>query len=215
MEFLQYLLDFILHLDVHLGELISNYGVWTYAILFLIIFAETGFVVTPFLPGDSLLFALGALSATGVISLEILLVLLVVASILGDTTNYAVGNYLGPKVFNYKDSKLFKKEYLDKTHVFYEKHGGKTIILAKFLPIFRTFAPFVAGIGKMSYSRFVLFNVTGGVVWICGFLLLGFFFGNIPFVKKHFSIVILAIIFISILPAVIEVLKAKFGKKSV
>lgn len=215
MEFLQYLLDFILHLDIHLGELISNYGVWTYAILFLIIFAETGFVVTPFLPGDSLLFALGALSATGVISLEILLVLLVAASILGDTTNYAVGNYLGPKVFHYKDSKLFKKEYLDKTHVFYEKHGGKTIILAKFLPIFRTFAPFVAGIGKMSYSRFVLFNVTGGVVWICGFLLLGFFFGNIPFVKKHFSIVILAIIFISILPAVIEVLKAKFGKKSV
>lgn len=215
MEFFQQLLDFILHLDVHLAELISNYGVWTYAILFLIIFAETGFVITPFLPGDSLLFALGALSATGAISLEVLLILLVLASILGDTTNYAIGNYLGPKVFHFKDSKFFKKEYLEKTHAFYEKHGGKTIILAKFLPIFRTFAPFVAGIGSMKYPRFVIFNVTGGVVWICGFLLLGFFFGNIPFVKQNFSVVILAIILISVLPAIIEVLKAKYGKKTV
>jgi len=214
MEFIQYLIDLVLHLDVHLNELILMFGLWTYAILFLIIFAETGLVVTPFLPGDSLLFALGALAAGGAFHLETLMILLTLASIAGDTTNYSIGNYLGPKVFHFENSRFFNKEYLMKTHGFYEKHGGKTIILAKFLPIFRTFAPFVAGIGSMTYPKFIMFNVIGGLIWINGFLLLGFFFGNIPFVKENFGIVILAIIFISILPAVYQVVKAKMGKTS-
>lgn len=214
MEFIQYLIDLVLHLDVHLNELILMFGLWTYAILFLIIFAETGLVVTPFLPGDSLLFALGALAAGGAFHLETLMILLTLASIAGDTTNYSIGNYLGPKVFHFENSRFFNKEYLMKTHGFYEKHGGKTIILAKFLPIFRTFAPFVAGIGSMTYPKFIMFNVIGGLIWINGFLLLGYFFGNIPFVKENFGIVILAIIFISILPAVYQVVKAKMGKTS-
>ncbi|MCA0446142.1 MAG: DedA family protein [Bacteroidetes bacterium] len=212
MEFIQYLIDLVLHLDVHLNELILMFGLWTYAILFLIIFAETGLVVTPFLPGDSLLFALGALAAGGAFHLETLMILLTLASIAGDTTNYSIGNYLGPKVFHFENSRFFNKEYLMKTHGFYEKHGGKTIILAKFLPIFRTFAPFVAGIGSMTYPKFIMFNVIGGLIWINGFLVLGFFFGNIPFVKENFGIVILAIIFISILPAVYQVVKAKMAK---
>lgn len=212
MEFIQYLIDLVLHLDVHLNELILMFGLWTYAILFLIIFAETGLVVTPFLPGDSLLFALGALAAGGAFHLETLMILLTLASIAGDTTNYSIGNYLGPKVFHFENSRFFNKEYLMKTHGFYEKHGGKTIILAKFLPIFRTFAPFVAGIGSMTYPKFIMFNVIGGLIWINGFLLLGFFFGNIPFVKENFGVVILAIIFISILPAVYQVVKAKMAK---
>ncbi|MBN8704745.1 MAG: DedA family protein [Bacteroidetes bacterium] len=212
MEFIQYLIDLVLHLDVHLNELILMFGVWTYAILFLIIFAETGLVITPFLPGDSLLFALGALAAGGAFHLETLMILLTIASIAGDTTNYSIGNYLGPKVFHFENSRFFNKDYLMKTHGFYEKHGGKTIILAKFLPIFRTFAPFVAGIGSMTYPKFIMFNVIGGLVWINGFLLLGFFFGNIPFVKENFGVVILAIIFISILPAVYQVVKAKMAK---
>lgn len=212
MEFIQYLIDLVLHLDVHLTELILMFGLWTYAILFLIIFAETGLVVTPFLPGDSLLFALGALAAGGAFHLETLMILLTLASIAGDTTNYSIGNYLGPKVFHFENSRFFNKDYLMKTHVFYEKHGGKTIILAKFLPIFRTFAPFVAGIGSMTYPRFLMFNVIGGLIWINGFLLLGFFFGNIPFVKENFGIVILAIIFISVLPAVYQVVQAKLAK---
>lgn len=212
MEFLHYLIDLVLHLDVHLNELILMFGLWTYAILFLIIFAETGLVVTPFLPGDSLLFALGALAAGGAFHLETLMILLTLASIAGDTTNYSIGNYLGPKVFHFENSRFFNKEYLIKTHGFYEKHGGKTIILAKFLPIFRTFAPFVAGIGSMTYAKFIMFNVIGGLIWINGFLLLGFFFGNIPFVKENFGVVILAIIFISVLPAVYQVVKARMNK---
>lgn len=212
MEFIQYLIDLVLHLDVHLNELILMFGLWTYAILFLIIFAETGLVVTPFLPGDSLLFALGALAAGGAFHLETLMILLTLASIAGDTTNYSIGNYLGPKVFHFENSRFFNKEYLMKTHGFYEKHGGKTIILAKFLPIFRTFAPFVAGIGSMTYPKFIMFNVIGGLIWINGFLLLGYFFGNIPFVKENFGIVILAIIIISALPAVYQVVKAKMSK---
>lgn len=212
MEFIQYLIDLVLHLDLHLNELILMFGVWTYAILFLIIFAETGLVITPFLPGDSLLFALGALAAGGAFHLETLMILLTIASIAGDTTNYSIGNYLGPKVFHFENSRFFNKDYLMKTHGFYEKHGGKTIILAKFLPIFRTFAPFVAGIGSMTYPKFIMFNVIGGLVWINGFLLLGFFFGNIPFVKENFGVVILAIILISILPAVYQVVKAKIAK---
>lgn len=219
MEFIQPLIDLffqfvdvMLHLDVHLSELVQNYGTWTYVILFLVIFAETGLVVTPFLPGDSLLFALGALCATGVLNLESMMILLCIAAVLGDTVNYSIGNYLGPKVFHYPDSRFFKKEHLEKTHQFYEKHGGKTIIFARFLPIFRTFAPFIAGIGSMTYSKFIVYNVVGGIVWVCGFLLLGFFFGNLPVVKSNFSLVIFGIIIVSAIPAIAEVYKAKFGK---
>lgn len=213
MELLQQFIDIMLHLDVHLAELIANYGMWTYLILFLIIFAETGLVVTPFLPGDSLLFALGALAASGAINLETLIILLCIAAVLGDTVNYSIGNYLGPKVFHFKDSRFFKKEHLQKTHEFYEKHGGKTIIFARFLPIFRTFAPFVAGIGSMTYSKFLLYNIVGGISWICGFLLLGYFFGNIPVVKRNFTIVIFVIILISAAPAIYQFVKIKFAKK--
>ncbi len=213
MELLQQFIDIMLHLDVHLAELVANYGVWTYAILFLIIFAETGLVVTPFLPGDSLLFALGALAASGAINLETLMVLLCLASILGDTTNYAIGNYIGPRVFHFEDSRFLRKEHLIKTHEFYEKHGGKTVILAKFLPIFRTFSPFIAGVGSMTYKKFIGFNIVGALVWINGFLLLGYFFGNIPIVKRNFTIVIFAIILISAAPAIIQFVKMKFAKK--
>ena len=219
MEYIQPLIDLffnfvdiMLHLDVHLAELIQNYGTWTYVILFLVIFAETGLVVTPFLPGDSLLFALGALCATGALHLESILILLCIAAVLGDTVNYSIGNFLGPKVFHFQDSRFFKKEHLEKTHQFYEKHGGKTIIFARFLPIFRTFAPFVAGIGSMTYSKFIVYNVVGGVIWVAGFTLLGFFFGNLPVVKSNFSLVIFGIIIVSAIPAMIEVYKAKFGK---
>lgn len=219
MEYLQPLVDLffnfvdiMLHLDVHLTELIQNYGTWTYVILFLVIFAETGLVVTPFLPGDSLLFALGALCATGALHLESIIILLCIAAVLGDTVNYSIGNYLGPKVFHFQDSRFFKKEHLEKTHQFYEKHGGKTIIFARFLPIFRTFAPFVAGIGSMTYSKFIVYNIVGGVVWVVGFTLLGFFFGNLPVVKSNFSLVIFGIIIVSAIPAMVEVYKAKFGK---
>jgi len=213
MELLQQFIDIMLHLDVHLAELVANYGVWTYAILFLIIFAETGLVVTPFLPGDSLLFALGALAASGAINLETLMILLCLASILGDTTNYAIGNYIGPRVFHFEDSRFLRKEHLQKTHEFYEKHGGKTVILAKFLPIFRTFSPFIAGVGSMTYKKFIGFNIVGALVWINGFLLLGNFFGNIPVVKRNFTLVIFGIIFISALPAIIQFVKIKLSKK--
>jgi len=214
MELIQQLVDLVLHLDVHLTEMIVLFAPWMYAILFLIIFAETGLVVTPYLPGDSLLIALGALAAGGALHLETLMLILTLASIAGDTTNYAIGNYLGPKVFHFENSRFFNKDYLMKTHQFYEKHGGKTIILAKFLPIFRTFAPFIAGIGSMTYPRFILFNITGGLIWINGFLLLGFFFGNIPVVKNNFGIVIIAIILISVMPAVIQFIRHKYGKKA-
>lgn len=213
MELLQQFIDIMLHLDVHLAELVANYGVWTYAILFLIIFAETGLVVTPFLPGDSLLFALGALAASGAINLETLMILLCLASILGDTTNYAIGNYIGPRVFHFEDSRFLRKEHLQKTHEFYEKHGGKTVILAKFLPIFRTFSPFIAGVGSMTYKKFIGFNIVGALVWINGFLLLGNFFGNIPVVKRNFTLVIFGIIFISAFPAIIQFVKIKLSKK--
>jgi membrane-associated protein len=209
MELIQHLLAFVLHLDEHLIELVRNYGVWTYAILFLIIFCETGLVVTPFLPGDSLLFAVGAIAATGALDPVAVSVLLAVAAILGDTVNYAIGHWLGPMVFQSERSRLLNREHLERTHRFYEKYGGKTIIIARFIPIVRTFAPFVAGIGAMTYARFLLYNVTGGVVWICAFVAAGYFFGNIPVVKDNFSLVILAIIVISVLPGVIEYWRAR------
>lgn len=209
MEILHQLVDIFLHLDKHLDDVCRNYGAWTYGILFLIIFCETGLVVTPFLPGDSLLFATGALAANGSLSLGLLFVLLSIAAILGDTVNYAIGKYLGPKVLKDGKSRFLKKEYLDKTHAFYEKYGGKTIIIARFVPIVRTFAPFVAGIGTMTYAKFFAYNVIGGIAWVAICMFAGFFFGNLPFVKKNFELVILAIIFISVLPMVIEYLRAR------
>ena len=204
MEWVQQLLDFVIHLDRHLVALVTDYGAWTYAILFLIIFCETGLVVTPFLPGDSLLFAVGAVAATGALDPLSLCALLAVAAILGDTVNYAAGYWIGPIVFHREDSRLLNKQHLERTHRFYEKYGAKTIIIARFIPIIRTFAPFVAGIGRMTYARFLVYNVVGGAVWIIAFVYAGYFFGNIPLVKENFSLVILAIIVVSILPGVIE-----------
>jgi membrane-associated protein len=195
--------DFFLHLDEHLGLFIANYGSWTYAILFLIIFAETGFVVTPFLPGDSLLFAAGAFAGLKLLNPALLFVLLAAAGIMGDSLNYAIGHSIGPRAFS-GNVRFLKKEYLEKTHAFYEKHGGKTIILARFIPIIRTFAPFVAGVGAMTYPNFIFYNVIGGVLWVGIFVGLGYFFGNIPAVQENFTYVILGIIFVSVLPPVIE-----------
>jgi membrane-associated protein len=206
MEQIRFLIDLFLHLDEHLANIINQYGVWTYAILFLIIFMETGFVVTPFLPGDSLLFAAGTFAALGSLNVWLLILLLIVAAIGGDTVNYWIGHYLGDRAYNIK---WIKKEYLDRTHAFFQKHGGKTIFLARFVPIVRTFAPFVAGMGKMSYGYFFSYNVFGGIVWVVVFTLLGFFFGNIPFVKANFELVIIAIILVSVVPAVWEALKAR------
>ncbi|HEX9185832.1 MAG TPA: DedA family protein [Vicinamibacteria bacterium] len=207
MDLVQWFVDFFLHLDRHLAEVIQAYGTWTYALLFTIVFLETGLVVTPFLPGDSLLFAAGSFAALGALDVGLVFVLLSVAAILGDTANYAIGHYLGPKVFHYPKSRFFNPDHLRKTHAFYEKYGGKTIIIARFVPIVRTFAPFVAGIGAMSYPRFLVYNVAGGLLWVAVCLFAGYFFGNLPFVKKNFSLVILAIIVISVLPAVFEVLR--------
>ena len=204
MELLTGFIDFFLHLDVHLQTAIQQYGVWTYLILFLIIFCETGLVVTPILPGDSLLFAAGALAAGGALDIVWLFLLLSVAAVLGDAVNYAIGHFMGPKVFSREHSRFLKKEYLDRTHQFYEKYGGKTIIIARFVPIVRTFAPFVAGVGSMTYWRFASYNLIGGVLWIAVCLFAGYAFGNLPLVKDNFTLVILAIIFISILPGLIE-----------
>ncbi len=208
MEIISYLIDLFLHLDTYLGEIISQYGTWTYAILFLIIFMETGFVVTPFLPGDSLLFAAGTFAALGALNPFVLFVLLVIAAILGDTVNYWIGNYIGPRAFS-GNIRFLKKEHLDRTHEFYEKHGGKTIILARFIPIIRTFAPFVAGVGSMTYGHFITYNVVGGILWVAIFIFGGHFFGNIPIVKENFEFVIVAIIAISVLPMVVEFFKAR------
>lgn len=215
MEAIQAIIDFILHIDQHLVAIVSNYKTWTYLILFLIIFAETGFVVTPFLPGDSLLFAAGAIIAKPESGLNIFLMagLLIVAAILGDLVNYHIGKYIGPKAFSGR-YKLLKREYLEKTEAFYNKYGGKTIIYARFVPIVRTFAPFVAGVGSMTYSRFASYNVIGGVLWIVSFLFLGYFFGGIPVIKSNFTYVIFAIIIVSILPAFIEILRGKRKKKT-
>lgn len=213
MELIKDLVNIVLHLDVHLAELIANYGIWTYAILFLIIFCETGLVVFPILPGDSLLFAAGALAATTDLDVHILSLLLTIAAVLGDSVNYAIGKMIGPKVFHYESSRFFKREHLMRTHEFYEKYGGVTIIVARFIPIIRTFAPFVAGIGSMTYSKFILFNVFGGVFWIYSLTYAGYFFGNIPFVKNNFALVIVAIVFISVLPGIVAFLKARFRNK--
>lgn len=204
MELLKSFIDLFLHLDKHLAELISQYGTWTYCILFVVVFCETGLVVTPLLPGDSLLFATGALASTGALNVHLTAVLLIIAAILGDTVNYWIGHKVGPKVFHEEKSRFFKKEYLDRTHAFYEKHGGKTIIFARFIPIIRTFAPFVAGIGSMSYGKFFAYNVIGAIAWVLSFVYAGFYFGNIPIVKRNFTLVILAIIVISMMPGFIE-----------
>lgn len=213
MELIGALIDFILHIDDHLVEIVNNYQTWTYLILFLIIFAETGLVVTPFLPGDSLLFAAGAIIAKPETDLNIYLmcVLLIVAAILGDLVNYHIGKYIGPKAFSGK-YRFLKKEYLDKTQSFYDKYGGKTIIYARFVPIIRTFAPFVAGVGTMRYAKFASYNVIGGFIWIISFLFLGYFFGGIPVIKDNFSLVIFAIIGLSLLPPIVEVIREKRKK---
>ncbi len=208
MELIEYFIDLILHLDTHLVEIVSQYGVWTYAILFAIIFAETGLVVTPILPGDSLLFAVGTIAATGALDPFLVFVLLSIAAILGDTVNYWVGYVVGPRVFAGETSRWMNRKHLERTHDFYERYGGKTIIIARFVPIVRTFAPFVAGIGRMTYWRFLLYNVVGGIVWIGIFVYAGYFFGNIPMVKRNFTLVIFGIILVSVLPAVIEYLRA-------
>lgn len=213
MELMQYLFDFILHIDVHLGEIIRSYGLWAYAILFIIIFCETGLVVTPLLPGDSLLFAAGTFAATGSLDIWWLCVLLSVAAIAGDTVNYWMGAYVGPRVFSGEKTRFLNREYLERTHQFYERYGGKTIIFARFVPIIRTFAPFVAGIGSMTYGKFISYNIIGGIMWILVCVLAGYYFGNLVFVKKNFSLVILAIIIISVLPGVIEFLRHKLKKR--
>jgi membrane-associated protein len=212
MEFLRSVLDFALHLDKHLSALIQQFGAWTYAILFAVIFVETGLVVMPFLPGDSLLFAAGTFAALGAFDLGWLLLVLAAAAVIGDTVNYWIGHFVGPKVFTREKSRFFKKEYLDRTHAFYEKHGGKTIIIARFVPIIRTFAPFVAGIGRMSYGRFIAFNVIGGVGWVVLLVGAGYFFGNIPFVKANFSLAILAIILVSTVPIAVEYVRHRKPK---
>ena len=197
------LIEFILHVDQHLLEFVRNYGVWVYAILFLIIFVETGLVVMPLLPGDSLLFAAGAIAATGAMDPVLLSVLLIIAAVMGDSLNYQIGHYIGPRVFNMK-LRFINRDHLLKTQSFFEKHGGKTIIFARFMPIIRTFAPFIAGVGSMKYSRFLMFNVVGGVAWVLSFIWLGYFFGNLPVIKDNFTYVIFAIIILSLMPAVIE-----------
>ena len=207
MEYIQSFISFFLHLDVHLTELTRDYGSWIYGILFLVVFCETGLVVTPFLPGDSLLFVAGAIASVGSnhINVHLIAALLIIAAVLGDACNYFIGKLFGEKLFTNSNSKIFKQNYLKKTQDFYEKHGGKTIIIARFVPIIRTFAPFVAGMGKMKYTRFLGYNIIGGVVWAPSFTYAGFFFGELEFVKKNLTLLILAIIFISILPAIFEV----------
>ncbi len=208
MEIITYIIEFVLHLDEHLATIIANYGTWTYAILFFVIFIETGFVVTPFLPGDSLLFAAGSFAALGSLDPWVIFGLMGFAAILGDTVNYSIGSYIGERAFS-GNIRWLKKEYLDRTEAFYEKHGGKTIILARFVPIIRTFAPFVAGVGSMTYGHFIAYNFIGGISWVAIFTFLGYFFGNLPFVKRNFELVIFAIIFISLLPPLFEYFKAR------
>jgi membrane-associated protein len=207
MEFIITFMDFFIHLDRHLSAMIQHFGGWSYLIVFIIIFCETGLVVTPLLPGDSLLFGLGTFAAIGVLDVEWLLVLLSIAAITGNMVNYAIGHFVGPKIFHREDVRFLNKEYLERTHRFYEKHGGKTIVIARFLPIIRTFAPFVAGIGKMTYPRFTFYNVLGSVAWVALFILGGYYFGNLPVVKSNFTLIIFAIIIISVMPAVVEFLR--------
>lgn len=211
MDVIRFLIDFILHIDVHLAELVAQYGVWVYAILFLILFCETGLVVTPFLPGDSLLFVAGALSAlpTNDLNVHLMVVLMVIAAIVGDAVNYTIGRVFGERLFSNPDSKIFRRSYLDKTHAFYERHGGKTIILARFVPIVRTFAPFVAGMGHMSYRHFAMYNVVGALLWVLLFTYAGYLFGDLPVVQENLKLLIVAIILLSVLPGVIEIIRHK------
>lgn len=209
MDFLHLVLDFILHIEVHLDYLIQTYHTWTYLILFMIIFCETGVVVLPFLPGDSLLFAIGAFAARGSFDFWTISLTLLAAAIIGDSLNYTIGRYVGPKVFSKHDSKLFNKSHLLKAQSFYEKYGAKTIIIARFIPIVRTFAPFVAGIGEMTYKKFMTYNVVGAVAWIFAFIPLGYFFGNLPFIQSNFKLVMIAIIVISVLPGIIEFIRER------
>ena len=209
MELLTAFVDLVLHLDRHLLELVRDYGLWVYGILFLIVFLETCVVVTPFLPGDSLLFVAGTVAAMGELNIHNLAALLIVAAILGDSLNYSIGRYLGPRVFRFEDSRFFRKAYIERTHGFFERHGGKTIVIARFIPIIRTYAPFVAGIGAMPYRRFLMFNVGGAVLWVGLLAYAGFFFGNLPIVKNNLTVVILGIIFVSILPGIVEFVRAR------
>lgn len=211
MELLTQLIDIMLHLDVHLAALVQQYGLWIYGILFFVIFAETGFVVTPFLPGDSLLFVAGALAALGQGGMDIttLILVLLVAAVLGNMVNYQIGRFIGPRVFHWESSRFFNKAALEKTHAFYEKHGGKTLVISRFMPIFRTFAPFVAGVGAMTYPRFSFFNFVGAFAWIVSLCLAGYFFGNLPWVKKNLTLVILGIIAVSLIPVVVGYFRSR------
>lgn len=215
MEYIQFVIDFILHIDQHMIELVQDYHLWTYAILFLIIFCETGLVVTPFLPGDSLLFVAGAITAQPDMPLEIGYLVLIVfaAAVLGDSCNYMIGHFFGKKLFSNPNSRIFKQSSLDKTHEYFRKYGGKTIILARFIPIVRTFAPFVAGMGKMNYYYFMVYNITGAALWVGIFCFAGYFFGDLPFVQQNLKLLLLTIIVISVLPAVVEVVRAKLKGK--
>ena len=215
MDLVHGFVDFFLHLDKHLAEAIASYGGYTYVLLFVIVFLETGLVVTPILPGDSLLFAAGTFAALGSLNVWVVVGLLCVAAVLGDTVNYGIGKYLGPKVFHFPKSHFFKPDHFRKTHAFYEKYGGKTIIIARFVPIVRTFAPFVAGIGAMTYPTFLAYNVVGGVAWVFICVFAGYFFGNLPIVKNNFSLAILAIVLISIMPAVVEYIRHRRSQASV
>ena len=213
MEYIHYLIDFVLHIDVHLAALVAQYGIWVYAILFVIVFCETGLVVTPFLPGDSLLFVAGALAAlpTNGLNVHLLALAMAFAAVLGDASNYEIGRLFGTRLFRNPNSKIFKQSYLEKTHAFYDKYGGKTIVIARFVPVVRTFAPFVAGMGRMSYRHFAAFNVTGGILWVALFIYAGYLFGGLDIVQRNLKLLIVAIIVLSVLPAVIEVWRMGLG----
>jgi len=208
MEFILQIVDFIVHIDVHLAQIIQDYNTWTYGILFAIVFAETGFVVTPFLPGDSLIFAAATFAAKGALNPWLIFITMTTAGIIGDGVNYSIGHYIGPRVFT-EDMRFLKREYLDKAHEFFEKHGGKAVVLARFMPIVRTFVPFVAGAGSMTYSKFVVYNVVGAVAWVGLFTVLGYYFGTIPAVEENFTFVIFAIIILSILPPIFEAVRER------
>jgi membrane-associated protein len=209
MDLIAALADLVLHLDQHLVILVQTHGVWVYAILFTIVFLETGLVVTPFLPGDSLLFVAGTVAAAGRLDIHVLTLLLVAAAIIGDSVNYAIGRYLGPRIFRFEDSRFFKRAHVDRTHAFFDRHGGKTLIIARFVPIIRTYAPFVAGIGAMPYRRFLAYNVVGALLWVLSLTYAGYFFGNLPLVKDNLTLVIVGIIVISLMPGIFEILRAR------
>ncbi len=213
-DFFMQLVDIFLHLDIYLAQLVAEYGPWIYGILFAVIFCETGLVVMPFLPGDSLLFIAGAVAATGGMDPYLLAGTLMAAAIMGDSTNYLIGRFVGEKLFSNPDSKIFRRDYLDRTHAFYEKHGGKTVTMARFVPIIRTFAPFVAGVGKMNYLRFLSFSVFGTVLWVCGLVTLGYLFGNVEFIKKNLSVMAIGIVALSFLPVAIQFLRQKFNRSA-